>query len=308
MTTMKYVTAFQATPRPIWQVYLRPAANVNRQSRISVRGTVGIASRKFPLRFNNAIDRCSRHHAIYNRRITTLLSTDQDDGHNDEPDGFQRYNKPPNKRRRKRDPIMDSINKDTNVPLALIESSAGFLFKRISLPSIAILQGGKDTIDIPLVYILSVLGSVAIVPFVTWILLTAFFGIYLALGKVFINEDENDYNNQFETEVEDNYNGIIPLAAFTGAIASAVLVSPEGLVSNTLFSLASPVAIIALGLGGIAIFTGVIDSRKDEVIFEEHDAREEIIREEMRQMDLWDKEIQRSYNGTTQSQDEQDGL
>jgi hypothetical protein len=305
MATMKYATAFQASsPISIWQqVYPRPTASFNSQLSIGVRGNISTPC-KFCHRFNHVGVR-SIHNAICHRRIMVLFNTDQDDDQSDKFDGFQRNNKPSNKRRRKRDPIMGSINKDENVPLTLIESSAGFLFKRISLPSIGMFPGGEDTIDVPLVYILLVLGSAAIVPIVTWILLTAFFGLYLALCAVFMNEDDIDNNNQLGTEGEDSYNGIIPFAAFTGAIASAALISPEGLVSNTSFSLVSPVAIIALGLGGIAILIGVRNSREDEVRFEERDAREEMIREERRQMNLWDGEIQRSVD-TTESPDERD--
>ena len=223
----------------------------------------------------------------------------------------------PKKRARKRDPIMNSIKNDTNIVLTLLESATRFLFRRLSLPSIlTLLPGrlGQNKIEVPLVYILSVTLSAVVVPSITWGLLVAFFGVYLALGMVFMEEYDdldNDFdtsyntNNQFDTDRGgDEYNGIIPLAAFTGAVASAALLSPQGFVStNDSFSLVSPVAVISLVLGVLAILMGTRDTKDDELRLEEKDARKRIIREEKRQMNLWDDEIKRNSD-RTQNHDE----
>jgi hypothetical protein len=121
------------------------------------------------------------------------------------------------------------------------------------------------------------------------------------------NDFDTSYNtnNQFDTDRGgDEYNGIIPLAAFTGAVASAALLSPQGFVStNDSFSLVSPVAVISLVLGVLAILMGTRDTEDDELRLEEKDARKRIIREEKRQMNLWDDEIKRNSD-RTQNHDE----
>ena len=59
------------------------------------------------------------------------------------------------KKRRKRDPIIDSIRKDENVPLALVESLTTFLLRPVSLGAVE-----NTIIAIPLNYIASIILSV----------------------------------------------------------------------------------------------------------------------------------------------------
>ena len=259
-------------------------------------------------RSSNALSTRTRCTARNNQRRSTICFSTNENDEDDQlgtSENFEKYNKPTKKRQRKRDPIMDSITKDKNVPLTLVESSTAFLFRRISLPSILpMIPGDKRSTETPLIYILSVATSVTILPVTTWILLTGFFGLYLSLGTVFMDENEDIDNNFDNDEERDQYNEIVPLAAFTGAIASAGLLSPQGLISTAPFSLASPVAVIALALGGIAVLMGISDNRDDELRFGEKDKQERRVREEKRQMHMWDDEIKKSAMKRKRSDEE----
>lgn len=208
------------------------------------------------------------------------------------------YTKQP-KRKRQRDPIRDSIRKDNNKALTLVESAISFLSKRISLPSIvSLVPGEKDNVEIPLVYIVFIVLSTAILPLTTWLLQSIFFGIYLTLGTASMVEYDNinDRSETFDSE-EDEYNGIIPLAAFTGAIASAAFLSPQGLMLNAPISFTTPVAIIAVALSGLTILMGIQDTRDEELRLQEKYIREQRTLKEKKQMELWDDEMQRSSDG-----------
>lgn len=218
----------------------------------------------------------------YNPRISVILS-----GNN--RDDEELYNSQSSRRRsRKRDPIIDTIRKDDNVPLAFVESLTTFLLRPISLPSIG---AGENKIIVPLAYVASISLSVFVLPFTTWVLLALFNGVYIALANTFI-EDDKGYSNSDEDEDEVKSNGNIPLAAFTGALASATLLSPDGLIStSSSFSLVTLAAIVALSLGGLAVFMGARNTVDDEIRWRENDFRESRLREERERMDLWDNEI-----------------
>lgn len=189
------------------------------------------------------------------------------------------------RRRRKRDPIIDSIRKDENVPLSFVESLTTFLLRPISLGT-----GENTIIVLPLAYIGSLTLSVLVLPYTTWILLVLFNGVYVTLGNTIIEDDKKVYY----VDNGDTNNGIIPLAAFTGALASAALLSPNGLVSDINASILSPVAIVTLFLAGLAVFVGVRNTADDEIRWRENDFREDRIREERYLMDLWDDEIDKT--------------
>ena len=231
----------------------------------------------------------------------------------DDEDRFQpesRNTKRP-KRKRQRDPIRDSVRKDNNRALNVVETTISFLSKRIPIPlMVSLAPGDRDNVEIPLVYILFIFLSVPIFPIMTWILQTGFFGIYLTLGAAFMG-DNDDLGNRFDkninqsktfdSEEEDEYNGIIPLSAFTGAIASAALLSPQGLMTSYPFSFTSPVALIAVTLSGLTILTGIQDTRDEELRLQEKYNRELRTLEEKKQMELWDDELQRSDGRLTRS-------
>ena len=169
--------------------------------------------------------------------------------------------------------------------MSFVESLTTFLLRPISLRT-----GENTNIVLSLAYIGSLVLSVLVLPFTTWILLVLFNGVYVTLGNTIIEDDKKGYyvNN------EDTYNGIIPLAAFAGALASAALLSPDGLVSDNNASILSPIAIVTLFLAGLAVFVGVRNTANDEIRWRENDFREDRIREERYLMDLWDDEIDKT--------------
>lgn len=297
MTNLKqlenYITAFQVT-NTIGKMHHNPTFRT-------------FHARTIPTQSINSSIRCTFCNGrsnLFVTRITQPSSSSLSNSNGDDDGSFdtRRYDTN-SSRQRKRDPIIDSINTDKNIALTILESSASFIFRRISLPSaLSLLPGGQDKIEVPLVYILSVVISAAIISLTTWILLTAFFGIYLALGTVLM-EEYDDLDNNFDQDndgkemdvniQEEKHNGLIPLIAFLGALASAALLSPQGLSSKASFSLASPLAVIVLLLGGLVVLMGIKDVREDELKLEEGDIRESRLREEKRRMDLWDDEIRK---------------
>eukprot|EP00956_Cyclotella_meneghiniana_P037425 scaffold138713_cov53-Cyclotella_meneghiniana.AAC.1 len=236
------------------------------------------STRRYRMSHNNLFGGYAER-TIYN---PIAIALDATNGENEELDS-----RSSRRRRRKRDPIIDSIRKDENVPLSFVESLTTFLLRPISL------RTGENTIIVlSLAYIGSLVLSVLVLPFTTWILLVLFNGVYVTLGNTIIEDDKKDHY----VDNEDTNNGIIPLAAFTGALASAALLSPNGLVSDINASILSPVAIVTLFLAGLAVFVGVRDTADDEIRWRENDFREDRIREERYRMNLWDDEIDKTEN------------
>lgn len=77
-------------------------------------------------------------------------------------------------------------------------------------------------LDIPLGYPLVLLTATALFPWITSLLLNAFFGAYLYLGRRLLTPDEDDESDE-----------ILPLVALVGAIASAGLLSPDSFDGTT---------------------------------------------------------------------------
>ena len=257
---------------------------------------------------NNALD--TRQTTIYSPKSSVLRSANREDNDRleDQTKDSREGNSPSNKRQNRRGDLF-IINQDTNIAITLLESITRFLFQRFSLPSILTILPGRfgiqEKVEAPLVYILSILISAVISPLVTWGLFTGFFGVYLALGTTFMKEyddlgrdfdQEKNENDEFDIgSEEEEYNGIVPLAAFTGALASAALLSPQGFLSpNASFSLVTPVAIISMLLGGLAILMGIRNFTEDVSRWEDRDTRERMVQKEIRQMKQWDDEIEKS--------------
>ncbi|KAL7489272.1 hypothetical protein ACHAW6_014849 [Cyclotella cf. meneghiniana] len=311
----KYIAAFQAA-NSIKKIsfsttfHNAPTRNTEmawRPSSTSKKHHIG-SILNFSPRCNNALD--TRHAAIYSLNLSVLQSANREDNdqYEDQTKNSHKGN-PPSKKRQKRRRDLFIINKDTNVVMNLLELLVSFLFQRFSLPSILNILPGRlrsqEKVEVPLVYILSILISAVISPLITWGLFTGFFGVYLALGTAFMEEFDDlgrDFdpkkngNDDFDIEREEGeYNGVVPLAAFTGALASAALLSPQGFVSpNASLSLVTPVAIITVLLGGLAILMGIRNINEDVSRWEERDTRERMVQNEMRQMKFWDGEIEKS--------------
>lgn len=321
----KYIAAFQAA-NSIKKIsfsssfHNAPTRNTEmawRPSSTSNRHHIG-SMLNFSPRCNNALD--SRHATIYSPNLSDLRSANREDNDQYEDQTKKKFHKgnPPSKKRQKRRGDLFIMNKDTNVVMNLLELLVSFLFQRFSLPSILNILPGRarsqEKVEVPLVYILSILISAVIFPIITWGLFTGFFGVYLALGTAFMEEyddlgrdfdpKKNGYDDFDIGRKEGEYNGVVPLAAFTGALASAALLSPQGFVSpNASLSLVTPVAIITVLLGGLAILMGIRNINEDVSRWEERDTRERMVQNEMRQMKLWDGEIEKSIGKRNKKND-----
>ena len=242
------------------------------------------------------------------RRSTLLFSqNDHDESNqdatttNDKKYDVNRNKKPRRQGRNNKesDIYTNSNENNINIVAQLLESSIRFLFQPIYFPFSFIKRRNEKANNVPLVYPLTILVASTIIPFVTWGIFVVFFTLYLAIGMMFMDEyddlgstksvgNDNQYGMGFSDEDdEDESERVVPLAALTGALASAALLSPQGLVSSgSSFSLTSPAAIISLGLGIVALFRGIWGI--DDV--EKH-RREQVGRDERRRMEQWDEKL-----------------
>lgn len=231
--------------------------------------------------------------APYSQLTTFLLS-----GGNDEVDG--NTPKRPRQRRKSNEEYINA--KGGNTGATLLKTSVAFLFQPVPIPSIIPNTGVRNHGSVPLVYILSTGLLFWAMPHVTWGLYAFFFAAYLLLGMV-LSDDEyggdctsDDLYNQNDDDDNNNENGVVSLASFAGALASAALVSPQGLTQqDTTFYVTFPVAIVALVLAGLAILGGTSDLAKKEELWEEDDARQRVVNNERREMDKWDEVIERTF-------------
>ena len=244
----------------------------------------GISSSSFRKSVNTNINICRTTHSssLYNKKI----------GNDDYGDISKRNNR----RMRKKtmlpptefdDYYNEAMSDEGNATPKILESIYRFLVQPVPIPLLD---------NLPLVYPLALLLSAAIIPPVTCGLLVLFFGVYLSLGNSVLG-DANDgyYDNTLlsddESENQD-VNGVIPLASFTGALASSALISPQGLVlsseDQSSFTLTSTIGIVALGLAGITILVGIQGMDKDEQRWKEREVQESIMRNGKKRMDQFD--------------------
>ena len=213
---------------------------------------------------------------------------------------MNREESPPRRRRRRpkqEDDLQRAAEVDgTDAAARALESSIGFFSKSIPIPFIA-------NQSLPLAYPLVALAALPILPPVTWGLSVCLFSAYLALGtKVLDGGSAEDFNgNNFdESDGEqgegENARTFLPLASFTGAFATAGLLSPQGLVpEGELPLLASSVGVFALGLGLMAFVSGIDELGKEERAWEEREREKGAAREEKRRIDLWDEELDNRF-------------
>ena len=106
------------------------------------------------------------------------------------------------------------------------------LFSPVPIPFSVGTTNRKQTI--PSLYPLVIVAAIPFIPTITWVLLVLFFGSYLALLLPLLEEYDDIIVVSVENEKEDDEERMIgaPLISFAGAVASAALLSPEGLVSS----------------------------------------------------------------------------
>ena len=155
--------------------------------------------------------------------------------------------------------------------------------------------------NLPIVYPAMIIFGLNFIPPTTWVLSTALFGIYLWLGmKIVIDPDnqsylgENGYNIESEKYDEEDVE-LFPLVAFSGAVASAALVSPQGLLmeSTSWFSeVTSTISLVTISVAfGLALLSDVKGIGDAEEQLEVKERQDQVIRNELRRMDKWDDDL-----------------
>ncbi len=141
-----------------------------------------------------------------------------------------------------------------------------------------------------------IVAAIPFIPTITWVLLVLFFGSYLALLLPLL-EEYDDIIVSVENEKEEDEERMIgaPLISFAGAVASAALLSPEGLiVSNQkgdLLSVPYLFAVVVALVGYNVLFMGVDDTARDMQEWEGEEIDEMSVRMEISAMNEWDDKL-----------------
>jgi len=134
-----------------------------------------------------------------------------------------------------------------------------------------------------------------------------FFGVYLALLLPLLDEsddislDENDDEQDFD---EINMSSAAPAVAYLGAVASAALLSPQGLIASSendgglsLSSVPYLLASLLVGLVGFVLFSGVNETATDKRKWEREEIEALPERKERSVMKQWDDELKEKDDG-----------
>eukprot|EP00984_Skeletonema_dohrnii_P014005 scaffold5861_cov98-Skeletonema_dohrnii-CCMP3373.AAC.3 len=205
------------------------------------------------------------------------------------------------RKRRRRQANKVNTNNDDDGNSDTITS---ILFKPVSIPFSDIGMNNKRQ-TMPAIYPLALITTIAVLPPITSTMVAIFFGVYLALLLPILDEyddislDENELDN-------DEKHAVVaaPSVAFLGAVASAVLLSPQGpLVSSEdengllLSSVPYLLAALVVSFGAYVLFNGVSETATDTRRWdrEEMDALPE--RRERSVMSQWDDELKEKEDG-----------
>ena len=172
------------------------------------------------------------------------------------------------------------------------------LFSPVPIPFSVGSTNRKQTI--PSLYPLVIVAAIPFIPTITWALLVFFFGSYLVLLLPLLEEYDNiivsSVENEKEEEDEERMIGA-PLISFAGAVASAALLSPEGLVVSSnqkgdLLSLPYIFAVVVVAsVGYNVLFMGVNETARDMQEWEGEEIDELSARMEMSAMNEWDDKL-----------------
>jgi hypothetical protein len=170
------------------------------------------------------------------------------------------------------------------------------LFSPVPIPFSVGTTTRKQTI--PSLYPLVIVAAIPFIPTITWVLLVLFFGSYLALLLPLLEEYDDiivvSVENEKEEEDEERMIGA-PLISFAGAVASAALLSPEGLVLSNqkgdLLSLPYIFAVVVALVGYNVLFMGVDETARDTQEWEGEAIDETSMRMEMSAMNEWDDKL-----------------
>uniref|UniRef100_A0A7S2PX52 Uncharacterized protein n=1 Tax=Skeletonema marinoi TaxID=267567 RepID=A0A7S2PX52_9STRA len=230
------------------------------------------------------------------RRTTTSsshwsLQAQQDDG-----------NIPSRKRRRRQAKNENTNNDDDDGNSDTITS---ILFKPVPIPFSDIGKSNKRQ-TMPAIYSLALIGTIAVLPPITSTMVAIFFGVYLVLLLPILDEYDDISLDKNDEQDNDEKHTIVaaPSVAFLGAVASAALLSPQGLVVSSedengllLSSVPYLLAALVVSCGGYVLFNGVNETAKDTRRWdrEEMDALPE--RRERSVMNQWDDELKEKEDG-----------
>ncbi|KAK1742300.1 hypothetical protein QTG54_006865 [Skeletonema marinoi] len=151
------------------------------------------------------------------------------------------------------------------------------------------------------------ISTSAVLPPITSTMVAIFFGVYLALLLPILDEYDDISLDKNDEQDNDEKHTIVaaPSVAFLGAVASAALHSPQGLLvssedENGLLLLGSVpylLAALVVSFGGYVLFNGVSETAKDTRRWdrEEMDALPE--RRERSFMNQWDDELKEKEDG-----------
>ena len=186
--------------------------------------------------------------------------------------------------RKRRDPYLppDPTDPPDNPLFELVASISSLAATQIPLP----IGGGTS---ISLAYPLFVASVVLIFPTTTSVLLGVFFIAYWYLGRSVASGLGDDAN---EDEVGDEDSTTSDLLALVGAIATAGLLSPDGLAISTEESAGGTpgMGIGLLALGSIAIVASVIDQSETQKLAAAKNG-DELLEANWKLMDIWDNDF-----------------
>mmetsp|Transcript_12122 Transcript_12122/g.17428 ORF Transcript_12122/g.17428 Transcript_12122/m.17428 type:complete len:292 (+) Transcript_12122:412-1287(+) len=211
----------------------------------------------------------------------------------------------PSRKRRRRNRARDAnLNNDRD---NITDTIASILFQPVSIPLSNIIGSDKQRQRLPAIYPLSLIATFAILPPITSAMVAIFFGVYLALLLPLLDEsddislDENDDEQDFD---EINMSSAAPAVAYLGAVASAALLSPQGLIASSendgglsLSSVPYLLASLLVGLVGFVLFSGVNETATDKRKWEREEIEALPERKERSVMKQWDDELKEKDDG-----------
>lgn len=273
----------------------------------------------------------SHHHcqATFTRAFHTVQSTNENIRcnfirHSDGASSFQRSynhrtrssywslqtqldddNTPPRKRRR-RNRARDSDTNLNNDKDDSIDTITSILFQPVSIPFSNIIDTNKRRQTVPAIYPLALIATIAVLPPITSAMVAILFGVYLALLLPLVEEYDDisldETNEQDDDEI--NMSDTAPAAAYLGAVASATLLSPQGLIASSeneggllLSSVPYLLASLLVGVGGFVLFSGVNETATDSKKWEREEIDASPERKERSVMKQWDDELKEKDDG-----------
>jgi len=209
----------------------------------------------------------------------------------------------PSRKRRRRQAKNENTNNDDDDGNS--DTITSILFKPVPIPFSDIGTNNKRQ-TMPTIYPLALIATIVVLPPITSTMVAIFFGLYLALLLPILDEYDDISLDENDEQDNDEKHTIVaaPSVAFLGAVASAALLSPQGLLVSSedengllLSSVPYLLAALVVSFGGYVLFNGVNETAKDTRRWdrEEMDVLPE--RRERSVMSQWDDELKEKEDG-----------